>query len=71
MRPATGQMVRCKRLPWWMFLVGDNFEIWRQLPMVRCERLPGRIFLGDNFEATLGQLCGNLETTADGRLVRR
>ena len=35
--------------------------------MVRCERLPGRIFLGDNFEATLGQLCGNLETTADGR----
>ena len=26
--------------------------------------------LGDNFEATLGQLCGNLETTADGRMVR-
>ena len=45
MRPATGQMVRCERLPGW-------------------------IFLGDNFEATLGQLCGNLETTADGRMVR-
>ena len=26
--------------------------------------------LGDNFETTLGQICGNLETTADGRMVR-